>query len=682
MSILTYPLGFIGGGKEFYNGVMENSLRFNDDDSAYLSRTPSAASNGQTFTISLWFKRGNLGISGEGDSYHRIFSGTDGTSGNLTEITLNADSGDVDTLIIQNSKSGANVRMETAGHWRDPSAWYHLVVTFDTTLATTADRIKTWINGKNQSLSIESGTAIGQNDVTNVNQANIHYFGRGGHYNVEYDGYLTDIYLIDGYALGPENFGEYKEGVWIPKAYAGPPPLLTDSSGKNNELSVGTANTHLLNTSKAYIGDTSINVIDQTAKQLRFGPSSDFAFGTGEFTMEFWGYALSTPGADTDLGFDNWQKWGGGSQVGTVDATHQMSQWWGTGTTYAWSTSPGSQNWTGNLTIPFVNKWAHVSVVRDSKALNFYVNGIRLVANTSGSTANTGFGLGHADHQWVFATQEGSAYSWDGYVDELRIAKEALPPRFYFGTNYGDQSGGVMPHRATSAHRFTDDERTVLLVSGQSANGHARAVSLVDESGFHADNVHLSNSSISVYPTQDGIGKQFTISGPQQTTKESFIGNTSSIVMDGIDDALQIAHSADLQTGTGDFQIDFWINQNDVVSPPSDVYIFVKGGFGSSDTDGYVFRFSSTTEQTIQFYYRVSSTNYLAFTAPFSGIQNNTWAHMAMVRKSGTNYCYVDGKMLASATTGGTLDAGSTYVSRIGSPYDGAVNKFVNGYMD
>ena len=28
MSILTYPLGFIGGGKEdFYNGVIENSLK-------------------------------------------------------------------------------------------------------------------------------------------------------------------------------------------------------------------------------------------------------------------------------------------------------------------------------------------------------------------------------------------------------------------------------------------------------------------------------------------------------------------------------------------------------------------------------------------------------------------------------------------------------------------------------
>ena len=39
MSILTYPLGFIGGGKEFYNGVIENSLRY-DDDSNSLTYDP------------------------------------------------------------------------------------------------------------------------------------------------------------------------------------------------------------------------------------------------------------------------------------------------------------------------------------------------------------------------------------------------------------------------------------------------------------------------------------------------------------------------------------------------------------------------------------------------------------------------------------------------------------------
>ncbi len=41
---------------------VERSLRFNDNDSAYLQRTPSSASNRKTFTFSFWVKRANLGI--------------------------------------------------------------------------------------------------------------------------------------------------------------------------------------------------------------------------------------------------------------------------------------------------------------------------------------------------------------------------------------------------------------------------------------------------------------------------------------------------------------------------------------------------------------------------------------------------------------------------------------------
>ena len=40
---------------------VERSLRFNDDESAYLSRTPSGAGNRKTFTYSCWFKRSTLG---------------------------------------------------------------------------------------------------------------------------------------------------------------------------------------------------------------------------------------------------------------------------------------------------------------------------------------------------------------------------------------------------------------------------------------------------------------------------------------------------------------------------------------------------------------------------------------------------------------------------------------------
>ena len=42
----------------FYPFEISNSLRFNDDDSAFLSRTPSTTSGSsrKTFTFSCWFK--------------------------------------------------------------------------------------------------------------------------------------------------------------------------------------------------------------------------------------------------------------------------------------------------------------------------------------------------------------------------------------------------------------------------------------------------------------------------------------------------------------------------------------------------------------------------------------------------------------------------------------------------
>ena len=38
-----------------------NSCRFNNDDSAYIHKTPGGAGNRRTFTFSTWVKRGNLG---------------------------------------------------------------------------------------------------------------------------------------------------------------------------------------------------------------------------------------------------------------------------------------------------------------------------------------------------------------------------------------------------------------------------------------------------------------------------------------------------------------------------------------------------------------------------------------------------------------------------------------------
>ena len=50
---------------------IDQSLRFNDNDSAYLSKTFASAGNRKTWTWSAWVKRGNLNSS---TSYQQLFT--------------------------------------------------------------------------------------------------------------------------------------------------------------------------------------------------------------------------------------------------------------------------------------------------------------------------------------------------------------------------------------------------------------------------------------------------------------------------------------------------------------------------------------------------------------------------------------------------------------------------------
>ena len=108
---------------------IEQSLRFEDGSSAYLSRTPSSAGNRKTWTMSLWFKRGNL------TNDQTIFqAGT--TGGNRANIYL------ANNTIQFLDTTSTDVLFTSSQLLRDVSSWYHLVVQFDTTQGTASDRLK------------------------------------------------------------------------------------------------------------------------------------------------------------------------------------------------------------------------------------------------------------------------------------------------------------------------------------------------------------------------------------------------------------------------------------------------------------------------------------------------------------------------------------------------------------
>ena len=71
------------GGREFYPHLIDQSCRFNDNDSAYLSRVNVAPTDGKKETVSTWVKRCNLGtIQIVADGY---FNGT-----NYNDMGFNA----------------------------------------------------------------------------------------------------------------------------------------------------------------------------------------------------------------------------------------------------------------------------------------------------------------------------------------------------------------------------------------------------------------------------------------------------------------------------------------------------------------------------------------------------------------------------------------------------------------
>jgi len=196
--------------------TIEESLRFNASQSSYLSWTPASAGNRKTWTWSGWFKKGVITNTG------CLFgAGTTTNSGNgVTEISFQADN--TMALTVWQFISGVQWRVTTSAIQRDPSAWYHFVITIDTTQATSSNRVKIYINGVQQT-SLFYAVYPSQNYDTGVNATNAHGIGRRPDGSNLLDGYITEVNFIDGQALDPSSFGEFDSvtGVWKPAKYTG-----------------------------------------------------------------------------------------------------------------------------------------------------------------------------------------------------------------------------------------------------------------------------------------------------------------------------------------------------------------------------------------------------------------------------------------------------------------------------
>ena len=229
--VTSYAFISSSGGGDY---TISRSLRFNEADTTYLYRTPSAG-NRQAWTWSGWVKKSQNNRDSNDQCLFSAYGASNDTDWLEFGFGATSDHGPADKIYWTTSGTHSG----TTELFRDLSAWYHIVASYD------GSNLRFYVNNDLLLTSSKSGNL-------GINGAHLHRIGRSASSSTRYfNGYMADLNFIDGSALTPSSFGEVdSSGIWQPKAYSGSRPgnsfylkfldnssasaLGTDSSGNGN----------------------------------------------------------------------------------------------------------------------------------------------------------------------------------------------------------------------------------------------------------------------------------------------------------------------------------------------------------------------------------------------------------------------------------------------------------------
>ena len=184
---------------------VENSLRFDDGSSAFLSKTFSGDGTSHDIgTVSFWIKRCELSAE------QGIF-----TAGSSNRHFIRFESNNTFTFRAVTD----SFHLNTNQIFRETSGWYHFVIAYDTTQGTASNRVKIYVNGV-QLTSFATADYPDQNLDIKLGAAEANHIGNDAEQtNPYYDGYMAEFVYIDGQQLAPTSFGEFDEdspNIWKP----------------------------------------------------------------------------------------------------------------------------------------------------------------------------------------------------------------------------------------------------------------------------------------------------------------------------------------------------------------------------------------------------------------------------------------------------------------------------------
>ena len=247
-------------------------------------------------------------------------------------------------------------------------------------------------------------------DTSSVNFGSSAKLVYGGSDNLPIKGLMSNLRLVQGTSLYDSNFTVPTSpltAVTNTKLLTLQSNRFVDNSasghsvGPNTGLEAVTAFGPFL-TSAVY--DAAVNGASSIGGYVAAAGSTDWQFGSGNFTVEFWTYPLAT---------GNWVIAHGDGSIAGTSISWQYGH--GTfdfyyGTSYVQITSP-------TLTL---NSWQYITVVRNGATITVYKDGVATgTANIGSNTLNTG----GTDPFYVGNYPDAGSGYINGYLSDVRVVK-------------------------------------------------------------------------------------------------------------------------------------------------------------------------------------------------------------------------------------------------------------------
>ncbi len=361
------------GGSAYFDGT---------GDFAAISSTANAILTANSnFTLELW-----VYVTGSPGTYNTFFGGT--TNDFVLAHSTQSNWG------IYIAKAGLAPFITTGMDAYNElfNRWNHLAVT------RSGNNWNIWLNGVSRAAVTDAIT------FTNAQKA----IGAESNGGSPMQGYISNIRYISA-VLYTSNFtpptapltSQQNTVLLNNMTGAG----IYDSSMMANYETVGNAQ---ISTSVKKYGTGSMS-FDGNGDYLYLPPSQNFAFGSGNFTIEFWGYNLTQAG--------NWGVFSFGATVGSDYAGITMN---GGGGLYI-STGGGAWQYSnaGGITLSTNdNQWHHYAIVRSVSQILTYKDGVQQgTFNIAGSLVN------NAGAAVIGAKSDALSNNMTGYLDDFRITK-------------------------------------------------------------------------------------------------------------------------------------------------------------------------------------------------------------------------------------------------------------------